>query len=125
MGELSKDIEDGVESRSAMVRMFSNYWHSTGKLYSQSVYSTSKVNLSLENSVQNRLSSSLEDLKIEPDFYDSYILDAYIHCLVCGRQSTTERLSKENAQTIMNLRVDQSLQMMISLRSFEKHLRQE
>ena len=37
LGELSKDIEDGVESRSAMVRMFSNYWHSTGKLDRKSV----------------------------------------------------------------------------------------
>jgi hypothetical protein len=108
LGELSKDIEDGLESISAMVRKFSNCWYSTGKLYAQSLHSTSKVNLSLENAAQNRLLSSLEDLKIELDFYDSYILDAYIHSLVCGRQSTTERLSKENAQTIMNLRVDQS-----------------
>ena len=109
LGGLSKDIEDSLESISSTVRKASEYWNSTGEFYSQSLYSSSKVNMSLENAVQSHLQSSLEDFNVESDPTYSYILDAYIHCLVCGRQTTTERLSEENARTIMSLNVDESL----------------
>jgi hypothetical protein len=108
LGGFTKDIDDGLESISYAVRRYSDYWHATGKPYAQSLHSTSKVNLSLQDALKDRLSLSLEDLKLDPDFHDSYILDAYIQSLVCGRLTITERLSKEHIQTIIDLEVGQS-----------------
>lgn len=102
---LTKDVENTLESISSMVNRYSERWQATGKSYSQSLYSHSKENLSLEDNIRNHPSLSLEDLKPESEFLDTYILDAYFQSLVCGRQTTTERLSKENALTILSLRV--------------------
>ena len=108
LGEFTKDVAGGLEKISSAVRRYDDHWHSIGRPFTQSLHSTSKVNLSLDDAVKDRLSTSLEDLKIDPDFFDSYLLDAYIQTLVCGRQSTTERLSRENVRTIMSLPVGQS-----------------
>jgi hypothetical protein len=105
---LTREVENSLERISSAVSRYSDYWNATGKPYSQSLYSTSKVNLSLEETLRNYSSISREDLKFDPEFHDTYILEAYIHSLVCGRQTVTERLSKGNAQTIMSLRFDQA-----------------
>lgn len=72
------------------------------------LHHSSKVNLSLKDAIRNYSSIGLGDLKLELEFYDTYILEAYIQSLVCGRHAATERFSKENSQTIMSLSFDQA-----------------
>ncbi|KAG0647087.1 Heterokaryon incompatibility protein [Hyphodiscus hymeniophilus] len=99
---LTRDVEICLENLSSAVTKYSEHWNATGKLYSQSLSSNSKVNLSVNEAFRNQPIVS-EDQKIDPNFFDTYILDAYIQSLVCGRQTTNERLSKEHARALVNL----------------------
>jgi hypothetical protein len=123
----TKDIQSSLEDISSVVRMYSKYWNSLDQfskhLQSVSIKSPSTARLpksSKSTDLSSKHSQSTNQLarnspptenpslyfepkKLDPFLHTIYILDAYLQSLLCGRVSTTERLTRDDIQKFMSL----------------------
>jgi len=129
LGGFSKDVLSCLEDISSIVSKYSEYWHSvddTSTLFGLSTDRLSKFSSSTDR--LSKLSKSSDNLSrastmtdtdtmtetdegsmhftridTDPVIHHLYILDAYIHSLLCGRISSRERLTSEDIDAILGL----------------------
>jgi hypothetical protein len=123
----TKDVQSYLEDISSVVSMYSKYWDSLDQfskhLQTVSIKSPLTARLPKSSKSTDRLSKHSQStdqlarfspptgkpsLYFEPKKSDSflhaiYILDAYLQSLLCGRISTTERLTRDDIQKFMSL----------------------
>jgi hypothetical protein len=123
----TKDVQSYLEDISSVVSMYSKYWNSLDQFSkhlrpvsikspstahlpksSKSTDSLSKHSQSTDQLASSSSPTGKPSLSFEPKKWDSflhaiYILDAYLQSLLCGRISTTERLTRDDIQKFMSL----------------------
>jgi hypothetical protein len=97
---LTKALEAALEAISSIVSNYSARWERARLTRSYALHSHSIEKASLTESIRP---PSYLDVVIS-DAQNTYIIDAYLQCLLCGRGTMGKRLTEREIQTILNLK---------------------
>jgi hypothetical protein len=95
---LTKALEAALETTSSIVSNYSACWEKDRLTRSYSLHSDSieKASFTESGSPPSYLDVIISDV------HDTYIFDAYLQCLLCGRGTMGKRLTERDVQTILN-----------------------